>query len=107
MSRIEGDAGPVLVGVLGGLAAIDLTIAWGGFWAGLALSTLWGWFIVPIFGLPVLGILQAYGVGMVLRTAQGFHTKKEEGSAFMRLVFIPPIATAFLCMVGWFVKTWM
>lgn len=31
-----------------------------------AFSTLWGWFIVPVFELPVLSMVQAAGIGTVL-----------------------------------------
>jgi membrane protein CcdC involved in cytochrome C biogenesis len=34
--------------------------------SGFVCSTLWAWFIVPIFGLPALNILQAIGVGLVV-----------------------------------------
>lgn len=33
---------------------------------GYALSVLWGWFIVPLFHLPVLTISQALGLGLVV-----------------------------------------
>jgi len=35
---------------------------------GWVLSILWGWFMVPVFGLPALGIAQAIGVGLVVTT---------------------------------------
>ena len=34
---------------------------------GWALSSVWNWFIPTIFGLPVLTLWQAVGVGMVLQ----------------------------------------
>ncbi len=33
---------------------------------GWALSALWGWFVVPIFNLPSLTIIQAIGIGLIL-----------------------------------------
>ena len=33
---------------------------------GYVCAKLWGWFIVPIFGMPTLSILQAVGVGLVV-----------------------------------------
>ncbi len=32
---------------------------------GFVLSMLWGWFLVPIFGLPTLGIAAAIGISLV------------------------------------------
>ena len=37
---------------------------------GWALHILWGWFIAPVFGVPVLSIAQSIGVAMVI----GFST---------------------------------
>lgn len=36
---------------------------------GFVLSTLWAWFVVPIFGLPVLTVPWAIGLAMVVATA--------------------------------------
>lgn len=33
---------------------------------GWALTMLWSWFIVPVFGLPILSLPQAIGVAMVI-----------------------------------------
>ena len=33
---------------------------------GWALSILWGWFVVPVFKLPVLGIAQAVGLAFLV-----------------------------------------
>jgi len=48
---------------------------------GWAIKILWGWFIVPIFGLPILTAAQAIGIGMTvgLLTGKSATTKKEEG----------------------------
>lgn len=35
-------------------------------WRGFVLTILWAWFIVPVFHLPVLGIVVAIGVSMVV-----------------------------------------
>ena len=47
MSKIDLTAGTAVSLLLGGFVAILLTLVWGGFWSGLALSTLWGWFVSP------------------------------------------------------------
>lgn len=36
-------------------------------WYSLTASVLWGWFMVPFFGLPVLSILQVWAVMMTLQ----------------------------------------
>lgn len=96
--------------ILGGLAAIILLIVWGGFWTGLALSVLWGWFIVPVFGLPVLSIAQAYGIALVVACVASKSSPEKEqggfgavlGNAFIR----PPVVAAFVLLVGYIVKAW-
>ena len=32
---------------------------------GLVFKLMWGWFMVPIFGLPGLGFWQAYGLSLI------------------------------------------
>lgn len=34
---------------------------------GLVLTYLWGWFIVPVFSVKSLTVLQAIGIGLVIR----------------------------------------
>ena len=52
----------VLVAVLVG-GALLIGIVWNGF----VLSTLWGWFMVPAFGLPAFGVIKAAGISLVVR----------------------------------------
>lgn len=33
---------------------------------GFVLSVMWGWFMVPTFGLPPLGIASAFGVALMV-----------------------------------------
>lgn len=63
---------------------------------GVALQMLWGWFIIPIFHLPPLSLLQAIGVAMVVGflTKQHIPTSKEPGAKkeLILHIFIQPIA---------------
>lgn len=52
---------PISVGAVA--VILGLSVLWYGF----VLSTLWGWFVVGQFGLPVLGILESTGVATVIR----------------------------------------
>lgn len=54
-----------LVALFGILTFATVMMVVGSAVNGWALSTLWGWFIVPIFGLPSLTIPQAIGVSFV------------------------------------------
>ncbi len=46
------------------LFAIAAPICW--LTTGVVAKTLWGWFVVPVFGLPALTILQALGISFVI-----------------------------------------
>ena len=109
--RHELTAGIAMAAVFGGFAAIILTLVWGAFWAGLAASVLWGWFVVPIFGLPAIGVAQAYGLALVLRSFRGMipedsKTDKSAGEVIVRCFTLPPLMCGLLLVVGWCAKAW-
>lgn len=111
MSKIDLTAGTAVSLFLGGIASFLLVLVWGGFWAGLTLSTLWGWFIVPVFGLPTVTLLQAYGIAMVFRAARGIDTNKTNkdsfGTVMGRAVIGHPVVAGLTLGVGWVAKSWM
>ena len=78
-----------IVGVLGLLAISAM-------WKGYVLTVLWGWFVVPTFGLPVLALAPAIGVSLVVSflTHQSDATKEQEGSSSER--FAKSVAHALL-----------
>lgn len=110
--RHELTAGIAVAAVLGGFAALVLTLVWGAFWAGLAASVLWGWFAVPIFGLPAIGVAQAYGIALVLRSFRGMmppedaKTGRSVGEAFVRGITLPPLMCGLILLCGWVAKAW-
>jgi len=78
---------------------------------GWALSILWGWFLVPAFGLPEISIPVAIGVALIVGylTHQQQDTSSEDGlgevmvrSAFM--AFGKPLLTL---LFGWIVLHWV
>lgn len=56
-----------------------LTIIVGMFIGGFIISKLWGWFIVPTFGLNYLTILQAIGISLFVSL---FKTQKKSKKEF-------------------------
>lgn len=97
--------------ILGGLAAIVLAVVWAGFWSGLAVSVLWGWFVVPVFGLPALSIAQAYGLALLvgMLTHRGTKSDKDADGFAMALgrAFIgAPFVAGLVLLVGYVVKMW-
>ena len=98
--------------LLGGLAAIVLALVWGAAWGGFTLSVLWGWFVVPLFGLPALSIAQAFGLALVVRSANGISSQSEKSkddlsTAIMKLFFLPLLLSGLILLFGWVAKAWV
>ena len=94
-----------LVSCLGYTVISIGTIVYATLVSGLVLAVLWGWFMVPIFKLPELTMMQAVGIGYVvsyMTQRVDMSSKDEENSIGMKLVLIPPgeftvfIATDYL-----------
>ncbi len=65
---------------------------------GIALKLLWGWFVVPVFGIPVLELWSSTGIGIVVRylTSQQIPREdKEINDAFFYSIYNPALAVAF------------
>lgn len=111
MSKIDLTTGVAASLLLGGFATIMLTLVWGGFWSGLALSTLWGWFVVPVFKLPELTIVQAYGLALVVQVAKGTTGKRDKSEGFLSAIakgiWLPPAVSVLVLLVGWIANIWM
>ena len=74
-------------------------------WQGLAVSTLWGWFLVPI-GAPGLSVVAAAGVCLIASAMRMRHNKSADTSAeryeaIATAVIVPVVALA----IGWIIKT--
>ena len=108
--RNDLTVGVAIAALVGGFAAVLLSIVWGGFWGGLTLSVLWGWFAAPAFALPVLSIWQAYGLVLVARSMQGFPQREKSkdgfGTAMAKAFCVPPLVSGLLLGVGWVVRAW-
>lgn len=98
--------------LMGGFAAMILSFLWAASWLGYTLSVLWGWFVVPAFGLPALSVAQAYGLTLVVRAAHGIkdvdgNENKGLGLALLKLVLIPPAVCSLFLLSGWVAKSWV
>jgi len=97
--------------VFGGFAAIVLSLFWAAFCGSFALSTLWGWFVVPLFGLPALSMAYAYGVALVFRAAAGMRqaqkSKRKIGQMIAESFLLPPIFAGLLLLAGWIAKSFI
>jgi hypothetical protein len=89
----------VLLSLLGISALVVLSSIWRGF----VLSILWGWFMVPLFGLPALNIPFAIGIALVVgfltHQSSNENEKTDWGNSITMAVMYP----ALILLVGWVV----
>lgn len=86
------------------LASIIVLVVISSILRGYVLSVLWGWFVVPTFGLPALSIPIAIGISLILAfTTHQISVKKEEdksfGTQFSNIILHPLLVLA----IGWIV----
>jgi len=72
-----------------------LSVVVGSIMNGWAISVLWRWFIVGVFGLPLLSIPQAIGFALVIRVLTHQSKPKEPEKSTIELV-VEIIATGIL-----------
>jgi hypothetical protein len=92
-----------------GIVAVPALIAAAALWRGYVLSILWGWFAVPIFGLPQLTVPAAIGVCLIVgmffaRNDEDNRSGWEKFGSSIAVTFIGPLCTL---LVGWIVKGFM
>lgn len=97
---------------LGQVFLMLVAIAWGTIVGGYTLSVMWGWFMVPQFGLPGLSLAGAIGVKMVFVAVRGVDLIKKESqkpfdeqmiSIFIGLPFVYGVAL----LMGYIVKQFL
>lgn len=102
-----------LVSCLGYTVISIGTIVYATLVSGLVLAVLWGWFMVPIFKLPELTMMQAVGIGYVvsyMTQRVDMSSKDEENSIGMKLVkaFMAVTGKAVVFLVfGYIIKSLM
>jgi hypothetical protein len=104
----ENEVSTFLLSCLGLVALTAIVIVVGPPMHGWALAQLWDWFVVPIFDLPSMTVLQAYGVAMVVSLlARDFDLEShEDKSQFERWTIIIAgtiFRPLFAVLVGWIV----
>lgn len=65
---------------------------------GFVISQLWAWFIVPLFGLPALGLVEAYGVALVASLIVSHIPKGDADGKWWASVLLRPW---IVLAVGW------
>jgi hypothetical protein len=71
---------------------------------GWAISVLWGWFMVPAFGLPELRIPFAVGLALIVGMLT-YRVRKDEDVPDTAHLLVHGLVTPFVFLaIGWFVK---
>jgi hypothetical protein len=83
--------------VLLALALVFIFAAWKAF----AATKLWVWFIVPVFGLPVISMAQMYGILLTFSLFVSHKANKSDKDVMLELTAGP----LFVLIIGWIVKT--
>lgn len=73
---------------------------------GWAFSILWGWFVVPIFNLPPIGVAQAIALSMIvgMLTHQYVPSKEKDAWQPFANIFITPLLALG---IGWIIKSYI
>ena len=97
--------------VLGGTVAFVTLMVLSSIFNGYALSVLWGWFVVPIFGAPRLSIVPAIGIAMVVGyLTHQIETRRDEegfGRQMAKSTALAILKPAFTLFFGWIVHLFM
>lgn len=88
----------VLGGCLVGLAMIAISVVLSGY----TLSVLWVWFVLPLFvGAPQLGIMQAYGLMVVVSFLKAGLARDDTEKRYKNLSLTQRVWAAFVEAVGY------
>lgn len=101
------------VGCFGLIVFTLLAVVVGTIANGWALSTLWGWFIVPLFGLPALSIPYALGISTIAgfllsanntsKSDSKSNGDRELSTLFAELIALVVLRPAFAVLMGWII----
>lgn len=92
------------VKIIGLIAIMFLSALLGGY----TLSVVWGWFIVPTFGLPILNIPSAIGIALVVGyMTKSYDNKKSEDDEIIGAIITAFIRPFMVLGIGWIVLQFM
>lgn len=75
---------------------------------GWVLGLLWKWFFVPIFGLPVLKLVEAIGIALIVRFLIYTHPEHELTDEKLMQHLVAAYIFPFICLgFGWIIRSFM
>jgi hypothetical protein len=87
------------------LAVIGLVIST--MFRGFILSVLWGWFMVPIFNLPVLAIAPAIGLSVIVTFLTASLPDEKSERSFSFAIGYSLVFSALSLLIGYVVTLFM
>lgn len=101
-----------ILGCFGVIALLVIIIPGSILMHGWVLSILWGWFVVPLFHLPVLSIPYAIGLASVVSMFKGSTIIKEDkDKSFTEKIFVAIahafVAPLFMLFFGWIITLFL
>jgi hypothetical protein len=60
-------------------------------WSAYVFTFLWAWFVVPVFGLPILSTLQSFGILLAAGSLKGKAAHEEKPLKFYARVTLGPL----------------
>ena len=99
--------------IFSGIFVVGLLLFLSSIFNGYVLSVLWGWFVVPTFGVPKLSVTAAIGIALVVSyiTDRKDSNEKEDKRPFgeiLREGLTEAIAKSlFVLFFGWIVHLFM
>ena len=88
----------------GELVALLVAYPFAAMWHGFVGKTLWGWFVVPTFGLPTLALPVAIGLGLTLSFWVVNVNVQPRFKEITELIALSATRPAIALFIGWIVK---
>ena len=74
---------------------------------GFVLSILWKWFVVPVFGAPVLTITYAIGLALIVGMLTAKARKQEHAPELVEVLSQGLVTPLVFLVIGWIVKAFV
>lgn len=95
---------------IGIMFSVLFVLAWAALVDGFVFVKLWLWFVIPVFGLPILSIPTAIGIGLLvefLAKPLPKAEKKEWSEAMLNSFLMVTLKGAFVLTTAWIVTFWL
>lgn len=92
---------PLMLAIVFGIIALAVLFN------GWVLTILWGWFVAPLFGLPVLTLKSAMGLSLIIGYLTGGlkNDTKEEDKEKEYLKYVKILNPFFVLLMGWLIHS--